>query len=121
MSVFNAAVFNPLVYLTGGLPITNGGAKRAYQPTSYELRARRELEDKLNNAELDVKAAQIKIENLEFKRLRDLADEAMQLELLMLLKEEQRLQKILDSIIQKKLAVLRDDDDFAVLLMCLTT
>jgi hypothetical protein len=97
----------------------NGGARREYQPYSYELQNRREIEKKFKEAELDLRATTIKIEALELKRTRDLADEAMQAELLMLLAEQNRLMQLIETLRQQKLRVLRDDEEFLTLLMYL--
>lgn len=97
----------------------NGNRNREYQPTYHELKERREIERKLEEAELNIKANQIRIEELEFKRLRDLADQAMQLELLQLLAQQNELQMMLDALQQQKLRALNDDDEFVALLMCL--
>jgi hypothetical protein len=97
----------------------NGGARREYQPYFYELQNRREIEKKFKEAELDLRATTIKIEALELKRTRDLADEAMQAELLMLLAEQNRLMQLIETLRQQKLRVLRDDEEFLTLLMYL--
>jgi hypothetical protein len=97
----------------------NGGARREYQPYFYELQNLREIENKFKEAELDLRAATIKIEALELKRTRDLADEAMQAELLMLLAEQNRLMQLIETLRQQKLRVLRDDEEFLTLLMYL--
>ena len=97
----------------------NGGARREYQPYHYELQNRREIEKKFKEVELDLRAATIKIEALELKRTRDLADEAMQAELLMLIAEQNRLMQLIETLRQQKLRVLRDDEEFLTLLMYL--
>ncbi len=94
----------------------NGG-RREYQPTYHELRERHRLERQFEEAQLDLKSTEIKIEELEFKRLSDLADRTMQLELLQLLATQHELQQLLDSLQQQKLRALQDDDDFMMLLM----
>jgi hypothetical protein len=101
----------------------NGGARRDYQPTSYELQNhRRKLEafkDSEREAELELKAVEYKIEDLEFRRLHDLADENMQLQLIALLKEQQILNQLLLEIQARKEQWRRDDDEILILLMSL--
>jgi hypothetical protein len=97
----------------------NGGARREYQPYYYELQNRRKLERKFEEAELDLKATENKIEALEFKRTRDLADESMQEELLALLTRQNELIKIINDLQQQKLMVMKDDEDFIAILMYL--
>jgi hypothetical protein len=116
---FNRTGFNnPGFNMGGELALTpNGNGRREYQPTYHELRERREIERKFEEAQLDLKSTQIKIENLEFKRLSDLADRAMQMELLQLLATQHQLQQLIDQLQQQKLRALQDDDDFVMLLM----
>ena len=97
----------------------NGGARREYQPYHYELQNRRDIEKRFKEAELDLRAATIKIETLERKRTRNLADEKMQAELLMLLAEQNRLMQLIEVLRQQKLRVLKDDEEFLALLMYL--
>lgn len=99
----------------------NGNRKREYQPTYYELQQRRAIEREFEKAELDLKSNQIKIEDLEFRRLRDLADESMQKELLLLIIQQNELQQLFNRLHQQKLKALSDDDEFLMLLMCLPT
>lgn len=121
MAVFSASVFNPTVYNTGGTPPAviispNGNRRQEYQPTYYELQNQRAIERQFEEAELDLKANEIKIEELEFKRLRDLADQAMQLELLQLMAQQQELMLLIEELQQQKLRVMRDDDEFVLLM-----
>ncbi len=97
----------------------NGNRPREYQPTYHELRERRRIEEKFEEAELALKSTEIKIEQLEFRRLRDLADSAMQFELLGLIAQQQELSRLLHELQQQKLRALQDDDDFMMLLMSL--
>lgn len=97
----------------------NGGARREYQPYYYELQNRRKIERKFEEAELDLKATENKIEALELKRTRDLADESMQEELLALLTRQNELIRIINDLQQQKLMVMRDDEDFIAILMYL--
>lgn len=95
----------------------NGGARREYRPRYHELREQRAIERRFQEAQLDLKANQIKIEELEFKRLSDLADKSMQLELLQLLARQQQLNQMIEQLQRQKLKALQDDDDFVALLM----
>ena len=97
----------------------NGNRRQEYQPTYHELKERRAIERKFEEAELNLKANQIKVEELEFKRLSDLADNAMQLELLQLLAQQQELTQLIERLQQQRLRALQDDDDFVAILMCL--
>ena len=103
--------------------IPNGGRNREYQPYAYELQnnqaiADRQREDKLE-AENEARAVQYKLDDLEFRRLRDLADESMQLELLALLQQQQDLQNLLVELELQRLIRQRNEDDLLVILMCL--
>ncbi|MCA6393434.1 MAG: hypothetical protein IM607_18830 [Cytophagales bacterium] len=95
------------------------GYKREYQPYYYELQNRRKIERKFEEAELDLKVTKNKIEALELKRTRDLADESMQEELLALLTRQNELIEIINNLQQQKLMVMRDDEDFIAILMYL--
>lgn len=97
----------------------NGGARREYQPYYYELQNRRKLERKLEEAEISLKILEKKIESVEIKRSRDLADESMQRELIALLTQQNELIRIINDLQQQKLMVMRDDDDFVAILMYL--
>jgi hypothetical protein len=97
----------------------NGGASREYQPYYYELQNRRKIERKLEEAEIILKLLEKKIESVEIKRSRDLADESMQKELLALLKRQNELMQLIETLRQQKLRVLRDDEEFLTLLMYL--
>ena len=87
----------------------------AYKPTKDSLYIERMIED----VKLNLKSLQIKIDELEFKRLHDLADQAMQMELLQLLSQQQELMQLIEQLQQQKLRALSDDDDIIALLMCL--
>ena len=95
----------------------NGGARREYQPYYYELQNRRKIEKKVQEAELDLKATENKIETLEIKRTRDLADEAMQIELVGLLTQQNQLMQLINKLHQQKLRALNDDEEVMMLLM----
>lgn len=103
----------------------NGNRPRdwEYTPTHYELENhRRKLEqykDSQREAEVELVAVQYKIEDLELKRLRDLADETMQMQLLGLLKEQQIIQQILVELQIKKERWRREEDDILILLLSL--
>jgi len=120
---FSVASFSPQAFLFDGVaPVViapNGNRRQEYQPTYYELKERRDIERKFEEAELNLKANQIKVETLEFKRLSDLADNAMQLELLQLLAQQQELTQLIERLQQQRLRALQDDDDLIAILMCL--
>jgi hypothetical protein len=110
-----------LIY-TGQQPDAVGGGnpkgyKREYQPTYYELKNRRDIERKFQEAELSLKVVESKIEAVEIKRNRDLADEALQIELIALLSEQDELEQLLQRLQQQRLMALRDDDEVLSLLM----
>jgi hypothetical protein len=123
----NAFQGNAFQIITGGLtpptvvlaPNGNRNVRREYQPTYYELKNQRDIERKFQEAELSLKVVESKIEDMELMRLRDLADRAMQMELLALLSEQHELKMMLEQLQQQKLKALQDDDDFVALLMCL--
>lgn len=118
--VFSSAVFNSSVFLTdGGTPPAPNGGRREYQPTYHELRERREIERKFEEAQLDLKSTQIKIVDLEFKRLQDLSDQSMQIELLQLLAQQHELTQLIEQLQQQKLRALNEDDEFVFLMTCL--
>jgi len=121
MGIFNSAIFNNAVFNTGGVPVVvaPNGNRQEYQPTYHEMRERREIERKFEEAKLELKSTEIKIENLEFKRLQDLADQAMQLELLQLLALQNDLTLLIEQLQQQKLRALNDDDEVMFLMMCL--
>jgi len=85
---------------------------------SNQAIADRQREDKLE-AENAARAVQYKLDDLEFRRLRDLADESMQLELLALLQQQQDLQNLLVELELQRLIRQRNEDDLLVILMCL--
>lgn len=100
----------------------NGGAiRREYQPTYYELENHRKkieaVKDSEREAEIELKSVEYKIEDLEFRRLRDLADETMQSELIALLKEQQILTLILQELQIKQQRWRREEDDILILIM----
>jgi hypothetical protein len=98
-----------------------GGRHREYQPTYYELENhRRKLKaykDSERETELELKSVEYKIEDLEFRRLRDLADETMQLQLIALIKEQQILTMLLKELQMKKEQWRKEEDDILILLM----
>jgi hypothetical protein len=103
---------------SGGQTLTpNGGARREYQPTTYELIERRKIEREFEKAQLKLKTTENKIQTLEVKRARDLADEAMQIELLGLLTQQNELMQLIDKLQQQKLRIINDDDEVMLLLM----
>lgn len=99
----------------------NGNGRREYVPTYYELENNRKKLQKYKDAEreaqIELLSIEYKIEDLELKRLRDLADEAMQLQLIGLLKEQQIFQQILRELQIQKEKLRRDEDDILILLM----
>ena len=103
----------------------NGGSPyRDYTPTHYEIENHKkkiaQFKESEREAELQLKSVQFKIEDLEFRRLRNLADESMQIELIALLKEQFIVNEILKELQIKKAAMMRDDDDILVLLMSMS-
>lgn len=104
-------------------PNGNSDRLREYTPTYYELENTRQKLKKFKDAEKEVElglaSIQYKIEELEFERLRDLADEKMQLQLISLLKEQQIMQQILKELIIQKERARREEDDLMMLLMSL--
>lgn len=100
----------------------NGGAVRhEYQPTYYELENHRKklkaFKDSEREAELELKSVEYKIEDLEFRRLRDLADKNMQLELIALIKEQHILNQLLQELQIRKQQWRREEDDILILMM----
>lgn len=118
--IFNRSIFNNAIFNTdaGELP-PNGNRFREYKPTYHELKERRAIEQKFREAQLDLKSTQIKIEELEFKRLRDLEDRTMQIELLGLLTQQHQLTQLIEQLQQQKLRALSDDEEVLTLLMYL--
>jgi hypothetical protein len=107
---------------TGQQPDAVGGGnprsyKREYQPTTYELIERRKIEREFEEAQLKLKTTENKIKTLEVKRARDLADEAMQVELLGLLTQQNELMQLIKELQQQKLRIINDDDEVMLLLM----
>jgi DNA repair ATPase RecN len=104
--------------------LPNGGAiRRDYVPTYYEIENHKRKLEALRDSEREAEAQrlniQYKIEALELKRLRDLADEAMQRELIALMREQYILDEILKDLQLKKAAWEREQDDILILLMSL--
>jgi len=105
------------------IPAYNGNSIEEYKSSAHELaRIAKETAfyaNKIQETKNEQRAIEYKLDDLEFRRLRDLADEQMQLELLMLLQEQQRLQLLLIQLQQKELMILRDEDDILTILMSL--
>lgn len=101
----------------------NGNSVEPYQSSSHELqRIRKEqlaFTRKIDEVKTEQRAVDYKLEDLEFRRLRDLADENMQLELLLLLQRQQELQNLLAEYEQQRLRRIIEEDDIIVLSMCL--
>lgn len=124
--IFNSSIFNNAIFNTDGVtpipvldPNGNRPIRQEYQPTYHELRNQREIERKFEEAQLSLKSTEIKIEQLEFKRLSDLADRAMQLELLQLLAQQHELVQLIEQLQQQRLRALADDEDVLAVLMAL--
>lgn len=106
-------------------PLTPNGnrQRRDYTPTYYEIENHRkkleELRDSEREAEVQLKSLQYKIDDLELKRLRNLADEAMQMELIVLLREQFIINEVLKDLQAKKALWRQQDDDLIILLMSL--
>jgi len=120
---FSTASFSPAAFLFDGIPALdpngNRPTRREYQPTYHELRNRRELEREVEATEISLRITDSKIESLEFKRLHDLADTAMQVELLGLLAQQNELMQLLEQLRQQRLGLLREDEELIAILMCL--
>ena len=101
----------------------NGNSVEPYQSSAHELqRIRREqsaFTRKIAEVKTEQRAVDYKLEALEFRRLRDLADENMQLELLLLLQRQGELQNLLVDYEQQRLLRIREEDDFLCVMMCL--
>ena len=101
----------------------SGNRYEPYQSSSHELqRIRKEqlaFTRKIDEVKTEQRAVDYKLEDLEFRRLRDLADENMQLELLLLLQRQQELQNLLVEYEQQRLRRVIEEDDIIVLSMCL--
>ncbi|MES1987328.1 MAG: hypothetical protein V4440_04725 [Pseudomonadota bacterium] len=70
--------------------------------------------DRVQDIGLDIASLQHRIDDLEFNRLYDLANIPMQHQLIALLKEQDSLKQILDKLI----AIRKDDEDVLALMMC---
>lgn len=119
---FSTASFSPAAFLFDGIPALDPNGNRPireYQPTYHELRNRRQLERELEATEISLRITDSKIESLEFKRLHDLADTAMQVELLGLLAQQNELMQLIEQLQQERLRALRDDEELVAILMCL--
>jgi len=117
----NAFQIIPLSSAPAARSDPNGNRNREYTPTYYELEnTRKKLQkykDEEREAQIELLSVQYKIEDLELKRLHDLSDEVMQLELLALLKEQQVLQFLLKELQIQKDKLRREDDELLILLM----
>lgn len=119
---FSTASFSPAAFLFDGLPALDPNGNRPlkeYQPTYHELRNLRAIEREFEDAQISLRITDSKIESLEFKRLHDLADQAMQAELLGLLAQQNELMQLLEKLQKERLRVLRDDEEIVAILMCL--
>ena len=103
------------------IPAYNGNSIQEYQSSAHELaniaKETAKYAEKIQETKTEQRAVEYKLEDLEFRRLKDLADEQMQLELLMLLQEQQRLELLLLDLQHKELILRRNEDDFLVLMM----
>lgn len=121
--IFNASIFNNAIFNTSDAAplLPNGGARRDYVPAYYELENVRkklqEFKDKEREAELELLSINYKLEELELKRLRDLADESLQLELISLLKQQQIYQQIYNELQIQRMR--GEDDEILMLLACM--
>ena len=101
----------------------SGNRYEPYQSSSHELqRIRREklaFTRKIEEVKGEQRAVDYKLEDLELRRLRDLADENMQLELLLLLQRQGELQNLLVEYEQQRLRRIMEEDEIIVLSMCL--
>jgi hypothetical protein len=124
--IFSRFIFNNAIFNTdGGLNPPNGNRRREYQPYTYELQKshaeRLKFKEREDAILLEIKAAELKVEVLEFRRLKRLADQKMQQELLKLLSEQQKLLLLLDNLRMQEQNRLRDEDDIFILLLSLPT
>lgn len=112
-----------IAVVTAALTPNGGSPYRDYTPSYYEVENHRKkieaFKDSEREAEIQLKAVQYKIEDLELRRLRNLADETLQLELIALVKEQFIINEILKELQIKKAAMMRDEDDMLILLMSL--
>ena len=113
-----------IAVVTAALNPNGGSPYRDYTPSYYEVENhRRKIEafrDSEREAEVQLKSINYKLEELELRRLKDLADETMQLELIALLKEQFIINEILKELQIKKAAMMRDDDDMLIILMSMS-
>ena len=111
--------------LSGGAvpapPAPNGNRRIEYTPTSYELEnARRKLQkfkDEEREAKVELLSIDYKLEELELRRLRDLADESLQLELIALLRQQQIFQQIYNELQNQRM--MEEDNELLILLASL--
>jgi len=118
--VANAPVVTIPAY-NGRPPLERGD----YQPTFHELERERRLgklaalKEQEREAELDLRAQEIRIEELEIKRLRKgLADQQLQAELLALIQEQQEIMRRQSELQAMIDFFIMEDDALVVLLMC---
>lgn len=105
------ALLNKAVIGGGGIP------DYKYHPYHLELQKIQELEEKTKKAKINLKKTEVKIENLEAERLMDLANQAKQKELIILLKKQKELEQFIQKLEQQKLKLIKDDEDFLSVLM----
>lgn len=119
-SGFQSFAFQTVGYGESALK-PNGGAIRYYTPSYYEIANHRKkleaIRDSEREAEIQLVQLQYKIEELELKRLRNLADEAMQMELILLLREQFIINEVLKELQARKELWRQQDDDLLILLM----
>ena len=113
-----------IAVVTAALNPNGGSPYRDYTPSYYEVENhRRKIEafrDSEREAEVQLKSINYKLEELELRRLRNLADETMQLELIALLKEQFIINEILKELQIKKAAMMRDEDDMLIILLSMS-
>lgn len=124
---FQAGAFQVVVGASPA-PRPGGGHKDKYIGQSYEIskytweqaeRERRSLEAQREEAKIALKAKEYQIQALEDKRLRDLADQKMQAQLLQYLVELQALQAEQQRLEEMIAWYIREEDDILTILYCL--
>jgi chromosome segregation ATPase len=118
-SAFQSFAFQTVVGIVALTP--NGGAPEPYQSSSHQIqqfnKESAKYAEKIQQVKTEARAVEYKLDDLEFRRLKDLADEAMQLELLLLLQEQQNLQLLLVDLQEKESMMRMLDDEFLILIM----
>ena len=120
MGIFNSAIFNNRVFNTGTVtPVSGGGGD--YRDSHYDrikdYRERQRLEEQLAKNKAEKLAEEKRLAKLEAKRQKDLEDEQMQTEVLVMLKHLAFLDSEYERLMQLLLFYQQDEDDVLILLM----